>query len=120
MTTILVVDDEFLIAEILSFALEDAEFDVLTASNGQKALDMLLSHTITLMITDFMMPVMNGLELAQAMREHPGLRDIPIILTTGAQAHIAQQNQHLFDAIFEKPFDVFKVIDKVKALTAPI
>ncbi|AYN93316.1 MULTISPECIES: response regulator [Pseudomonas] len=117
MTTILVVDDEFLIAEILSFALEDAGFQVKTASNGQKALDALLREQPALVITDFMMPLMNGMELAQAIHDHPDLKAIPIILTTGAQAHIAQQNQHLFNAIFEKPFDVFKVIDTVKALT---
>jgi CheY-like chemotaxis protein len=117
MTTVLVVDDEFLIAEILSFALEDAGFQVRTASNGQKALDILLREQPALVVTDFMMPVMNGLELAQAIHDHPMLGETPIILTTGAQAHIAQQNQHLFDAIFEKPFDVFKVIDTVKALT---
>ncbi|MFC6476609.1 response regulator [Pseudomonas asuensis] len=106
-----------LIAEILSFALEDAGFQVRTASNGQKALDILLREQPALVVTDFMMPVMNGLELAQAIHDHPMLGETPIILTTGAQAHIAQQNQHLFDAIFEKPFDVFKVIDTVKALT---
>ncbi|TWI55017.1 response regulator receiver domain-containing protein [Pseudomonas duriflava] len=116
MTTILVVDDEFLIADILSLALEDAGYMAVQASNGKKALEVLDREQPALVITDFMMPAMNGLELALAMKEREDFKRLPIILTTGAQAHIAQQNNHLFDAIFEKPFDVFEIIDTVTRL----
>ena len=71
MTTILVVDDEYLIADILSFALEDEGFMVVTASNGQKGLEVLDRERPALIITDFMMPVMDGLEFATAVRALP-------------------------------------------------
>lgn len=69
MNTILVVDDEYLIADILGFALEDAGFLVEKASNGRKALEALMEKRVELVITDYMMPVLNGEELVRAIRE---------------------------------------------------
>jgi len=60
MATILVVDDEYLIADILAYALEDEGFMVVTAGNGKKALEVLERERPSLIITDFMMPVMDG------------------------------------------------------------
>ncbi|WP_256345401.1 PleD family two-component system response regulator, partial [Pseudomonas sp. F1002] len=68
MTTILVVDDEYLIADILGYALEDEGYMVVKASNGQKALEVLERERPALIITDFMMPVMDGQEFAEAVR----------------------------------------------------
>lgn len=113
MTTILVVDDEFLVADVLAFALEDEGFMVVRASNGRKALDILDRERPDLVITDFMMPVMNGLEFAEAIKCRYDGMCMPIILMSGAQADIARLNKHLFDAVFDKPFSVGEVVDKV-------
>lgn len=110
MTTILVVDDEFLIGDVLAFALEDEGFAVVRASNGRKALDVFQRDRPVLVITDFMMPVMNGLELAQAIRLRPEGATLPIILLSGAQAEIARRNGPLFSAVFDKPFRVAEVV----------
>ncbi|WP_419900360.1 response regulator [Roseomonas sp. USHLN139] len=110
MTTILVVDDEFLIGDVLAFALEDEGFAVVRASNGRKALDVFQRDRPVLVITDFMMPVMNGLELAQAIRLRPEGAALPIILLSGAQAEIARRNGPLFSAVFDKPFRVAEVV----------
>ena len=83
MSTILVVDDEYLIADILSFALEDEGFMVVTASNGRKGLEVLDRERPALIITDFMMPVMDGLEFATAVRALPSAGQLPIILMSG-------------------------------------
>ncbi|MBO1077061.1 response regulator [Roseomonas marmotae] len=116
MTTILVVDDEFLIADVLSFALEDEGFMAVRASNGRKGLDVFQRDRPALVITDFMMPVMNGLEFAQAIQERTDGDPPPIILMSGAQADIARQNAHLFAAVFDKPFRVSEIVDAVIAL----
>jgi DNA-binding response OmpR family regulator len=113
MTTILVVDDEFLIADVLAFALEDEGYMVVRASNGRKGLDVFQRDRPTLVITDFMMPVMNGLELAQAIRERADGNSPPIILMSGAQAEIARQNGELFAAVFDKPFRVSEIVQAV-------
>jgi two-component system response regulator VicR len=119
MTTILVVDDEYLIAEILSFALEDEGFMVVTASNGRKGLDVLDRERPALIITDFMMPVMDGLEFAKAVRALPSGKHLPIILMSGAQAHIGMRRSDLFDAVLAKPFNIDLIIAEVKKLLAP-
>ena len=115
-TTILVVDDEYLIADILSFALEDEGFSVVTASNGRKGLDALDRVKPALIITDFMMPAMDGLEFATAVRALPSLHQVPIILISGAQAHIGMQRPDLFDAVLPKPFNIDAIIAEVRKL----
>jgi len=116
MTTILVVDDEYLIADILSFALEDEGFMVVTASNGQKGLEVLDRERPALIITDFMMPVMDGLEFATAVRSLSSSHHLPIILMSGAQAHIGMQRSDLFDAVLPKPFNIDVIIAEVRKL----
>lgn len=115
MTTILVVDDEFLIADVLAFALEDEGFMVVRASNGRKGLDVLDRERPSLVITDYMMPVMNGVEFATAIRERVN-EALPIILMSGAHADIARRNGHLFACIFDKPFVVERVVAAVLEL----
>lgn len=116
MTTILVVDDEYLIADILSFALEDEGFMVVKASNGQKGLEVLDRERPALIITDFMMPVMDGLEFATAVRALPSANHLPIILMSGAQAHIGMQRSDLFDVVVAKPFNIDVIIAEVRKL----
>ncbi|WP_262032192.1 response regulator [Microvirga sp. Mcv34] len=113
MTTILVVDDEFLIADLLVDALEEEGFRVVTASNGRKALEVLHKEAPALVLTDFMMPLMNGLELAQAIKANPDRSKIPIILVSGAQGAIARNHPDLFVAVYDKPFRVEKVVAAV-------
>jgi two-component system response regulator VicR len=115
MTTILVVDDEFLITDILVDALEEEGFRVLTAANGRKALEVLDKEVPALVITDFMMPLMNGLELAQAIKSSPDWAQIPIILLSGAQGAIARAHPELFAAVYDKPFRIEKVVAAVVA-----
>jgi CheY-like chemotaxis protein len=114
MTTILIVDDEYLIADILGFVLEDEGYTVVKATSGAKALDELERHKPSLVITDYMMPLMNGVEFAQQIRERD--EKLPIILISGAQSHIGRSSPELFAAVFDKPFDTPKLIAKVKEL----
>ena len=116
MTTILVVDDEFLIANVLTFALEDEGFMVVRASNGRKGLEVFQRDHPSLVITDFMMPAMNGLEMTRAIRELPEGRAVPIILMSGAQAEIARQHGQMFAAVFDKPFVLSKIVGAVITL----
>jgi len=116
MTTILVVDDEYLIADILCFALEDEGFMVVTASNGRKGLEVLDRERPALIITDFMMPVMDGQEFATAIRALPSANHLPIILMSGAQAHIGMQRSDLFDVVVPKPFNIDLIIAEVRKL----
>lgn len=119
MSTILVVDDEYLIADILGYALEDEGFMVVKAGNGRKGLEVLERERPALIITDFMMPVMDGLEFAAAVRALPSLNHLPIILVSGAQAHVGMERSDLFDAVLDKPFKIDLIIAEVRRLLTP-
>jgi len=116
MALILVVDDEYLLANLLADLLEDEGHEVMRAGQGRIALQMIRERKPVLVITDFMMPLMTGLELAQALRADVDLADLPIILVSGAQGNVGRQNDDLFVAIFDKPYDHRKMVDTVRAI----
>ncbi len=78
--TILVVDDEPHIAQILKFTLEKATYHVFTAENGQDALDKIQELQPNLVILDIMMPIMDGYEVCRKMREDFKMNQIPVIM----------------------------------------
>ena len=77
--SILIVDDEFGLDEMLREMLRDEGYDVSLAINGRLALQILAERSIDLVLTDMMMPVMDGAELAAAMRTSEVHRRIPIV-----------------------------------------
>jgi CheY-like chemotaxis protein len=99
----LIVDDEFGLAEMLQEMLGEHGYDVCLAINGRLALDILAERSIDLVITDIMMPVMDGTELATAIRQSEAHRDIPIVIMTSLPSPPSQQSS-LFDAVLRKPF----------------
>jgi CheY-like chemotaxis protein len=82
--TILLVDDEHSIVEMLSYLLEEEGYAVITAFKGREALDRVAEKVPDLILSDLMMPVMNGLELLQSVARNPALKRVPVILITSA------------------------------------
>lgn len=119
MTTILIVDDEYLIADILGYALEDEGYMVVKAANGRRGLEVLDRERPSLVITDFMMPMMDGVEFAEAIRSRPANADLPILLMSGAHGSIGRATPNLFEDVFDKPFDVDQIVSKVRELIGP-
>lgn len=119
MVTVLIVDDEFVIAEILSFALQEEGVTTIIAGNGFTALEILDGEWPDLIITDFMMPGMNGIEMAEAIRTSKAHGLTPMILMSGAQADLGLARPDLFVGVVEKPFDIDVIISKVKAIVGP-
>ena len=99
----MIVDDEFGLAEMLRDMLREHGYDVSLAINGRLALDILEERRIDLVITDVMMPVMDGTELATVMRKSKVHRGIPIVMMTSLPSAWPQQRE-LFDAVLRKPF----------------
>jgi two-component system response regulator VicR len=116
MKTVLIIDDEYLIADILSFALEDEGFHTVTAGSALRALDILDRERPDLIITDFMMPGMTGIEFAEAVRAREANNPIPIMLMSGAQPYLGVKRPDLFADVFQKPFDIETVVSKVRSL----
>lgn len=118
MHTILIVDDEYLIADILGMALEDEGFNVVTANSARKGLDILERDRPSLVITDYMMPGMNGAEFAREIRSRPAFQDTPIILMTGAQGPEGRSAPELFKRVIDKPFEILSMLDVINAVLA--
>lgn len=104
MKTILLVDDEYAIIEILAVLLGDEGYQVLTASDGNQALVVLREKVPDLVITDQMMPHVGGAELFRAMRKDPALRRVPVVLMSSAAPALASTKLP-WAMVLRKPFD---------------
>ncbi len=79
---ILLVEDEFFLAENIRNRLEFAGYDLSYAENGEEALAMLERQPCDLVILDVMMPVMDGIETAKRIRSHKKIKNLPILFLT--------------------------------------
>lgn len=104
MAIIVIAEDEFLLADMLASILEEAGHEVRSAAHGAGALKLTKAHKPDLVITDFMMPLMTGLELAQAIRADSNLAHTPVLLLSGAQGDIGRSNPEFFSAVLDKPY----------------
>lgn len=117
--TVLIVDDEFGLADITADLLRDAGYDVTLAINGKLALDSLAASPADLVLTDLMMPVMDGPEMIRRMRADPRFAAIPVILMTALPEAVPTGAAALHDALLVKPFSVDEVLAAVHRLLAP-
>ena len=102
MNYILVVDDEKIIADVIKDTLEHFGYKVAVACNGEEGLEYFNSHRFKLVITDIIMPVMDGIELARSIR-NSAKPDIPIIAITGFFGK-NDIEMDLFNSVISKPF----------------
>ncbi|MBV9198926.1 MAG: response regulator [Alphaproteobacteria bacterium] len=117
MALILVVDDEFSVAEVLQSVLADSGHEVITAVNGRQALERLGERRPDLVLLDFMMPIMDGPALLRAMKRDPAYHDIPaVIMSSLPKRVVAQAAGGLFSAILRKPFKLAAVIETVETV----
>lgn len=79
---ILVADDESHILHVVSLKLRNAGFEVLTAADGQEALELAIAERPDLVITDYHMPQLSGLELCRKLKHDPATAKIPTIMLT--------------------------------------
>lgn len=79
-TTILVVDDEADMRRTMEFRLQAQGYEVLTSGNGAEALETLRRSRVDLVLADFMMPEMNGIELTRMIKSHPTWFDVKVVL----------------------------------------
>jgi DNA-binding response OmpR family regulator len=85
---ILVVDDEADVREVVQLNLGREGFDVVTAPDGESALELLRQSTFEAAIVDVMMPGMDGLELCRAIRREPRLRSLPVLILTARDSEM--------------------------------
>jgi CheY-like chemotaxis protein len=114
MRTVLVVDDEALIAMALEAALEDEGYRVVTAANGKQGLERLAEAPCPdIVLLDMMMPVMNGPAMLKAMAADPSLRGIPVIVMSSLPEETIRARSIGIVAILRKPYTADEVLGAI-------
>ena len=113
--TILVADDESHILNVVSLKLRNAGFRVLTAADGQEALETALHERPDLLITDYHMPQLSGLELCQRLKQDKRTSHIPAIMLTarGYQLEPRDTEQSGILRMLSKPFSPRQLLTTV-------
>ena len=118
MTTILVVDDDPAIREMLQLALTYADFEVQLAGSALEARDKLATMTPDLVLLDWMLPGQSGFEFARNLRRHPVHRQVPVIMLTArdqAEDKVAALDIGADDYV-SKPFSIAELLARIKAV----
>jgi CheY-like chemotaxis protein len=110
---VMVVDDEDVLVEMVAALIEDLGLSTLVATNGEEALASLVDapEVPILILSDVMMPRMNGFELAQAVKADPRLCGVPIVLMSAAGRPLGK---HTADSFIHKPFDMDKLASLIE------
>src|SRR6266850_7226363 len=118
MTTILVVDDEAPIVDLVRFTLEDGDVRVVEASDGAEALVLARRIKPDLVLLDVQMPRLNGREVCRQLRLEPALARTPIVMLTaaGQESDRARGREAGADEYLTKPFSPLALLALVEAL----
>lgn len=115
---ILVCDDEMHIRVMISTKLRSSGYEVMEARNGNEGLALATKSPPRMVITDFQMPMMSGIEMATLLRNEGATRDVPLIMLT-ARGYVLTPEQIAATNIREvlpKPFGVRQLLLRVKAI----
>ncbi|KZZ25539.1 DNA-binding response regulator [Alcanivorax sp. HI0083] len=115
---ILIVDDEPAIREMVAVALELADFDVLEAENAQRGHEIIVDERPDLVLLDWMLPSVTGIELARRLKRDDTTNEVPIIMLT-AKSEEDNKIQGLdvgADDYITKPFSTRELISRIKAV----
>lgn len=113
---VLVADDEVHIVHVVAIKLRNNGYEVVTASNGAEAFELVCSEKPDIIVTDFQMPLMTGLELIGKIRQNEATKDIPAILLTARSFAIEdEQKQDLqISACLSKPFSPKELLENIE------
>jgi CheY-like chemotaxis protein len=114
--TILIVDDELGILEVLESILSDAGFKVISAINGQEALTRLRETLPDLVIVDFMMPVLDGAGVIKAMRSDGKFRTVPVLLASALPEKVISERCTGYNAFLRKPYKIERLMEEISRL----
>lgn len=113
---VLVVDDEIHIVHVVAIKLRNNGYEVISAHNGADAFELACKHQPDIIVTDFQMPVMTGMELVEKLRENEGTKEIPIIMLTARSFSISKEQQEQFQIsdCLSKPFSPRELLSNIE------
>jgi DNA-binding response OmpR family regulator len=117
---ILIVDDDPSIIVALQFLMEQNGYQTLVAFSGEEAMETITEYRPDLILLDIMLPVVDGFEVCQRVRENPEWSNIRIVLVTalGSDVNVTKGLSLGADAYIIKPFSNAEILAKVKELLA--
>ncbi|MDQ0205745.1 response regulator transcription factor [Alkalicoccobacillus murimartini] len=118
MKKILVADDEEVLRMLITDTLEDLECEVIEAADGQEAMDLIQKHDFDLLVLDYMMPEMTGLEVIERVRKMEHKKHVLIMMLT-AKSQQADQDKMMrigADFFLAKPFSPIVLIDRIEEI----
>ena len=115
---ILVVDDEIYIVHILDFSLGMEGYEVLTALDGEQALEKARAEKPDLIVLDIMMPKLDGYETCKRLKADPTTKDVPVILLSAKGRNVDQKVGFEVgaDDYITKPFSPRKLVERINAI----
>jgi DNA-binding response OmpR family regulator len=113
---VLIVDDDDLIRDNLGSILERSGFQVLTAANGQQALEILAKQRPDILVLDVLMPNMNGRDLLRQLRQKSDWLPVIMLTQVGDAAERAMALEEGADDYINKPFDIHELIARIKTV----
>lgn len=120
---VLMCDDEIHILRAAEFKIARAGFDVRCATDGQAAWEAIQAERPDMLITDFQMPRLDGLQLIQRVRQEPALRDLPILMLTAKGFEVSPQElaeKWGVLAVISKPFSPRELLRMVESIAAKL
>ncbi|MFP4498148.1 MAG: response regulator transcription factor [Vulcanimicrobiota bacterium] len=113
---VLIVDDEAHIVELVRVCLEDTDYDILEAYDGQEALDKATDELPDLILLDVMLPKMDGYEVCKALKGNENTSSIPIVMLTAKRQEVDKVKgfQAGADSYMTKPFSPLRLLTELE------
>ena len=113
---VLVVDDEIHIVHVVAIKLRNNGYEVISADNGAEAFELACEEKPDIIVTDYQMPVMSGLELLEKLRQRDETKDIPVIMLTARSFAISkeQQEELRISSCLSKPFSPKELLGNIE------
>jgi chemosensory pili system protein ChpA (sensor histidine kinase/response regulator) len=117
-TRVLVVDDALSARRAMAQLFEDAGFDAIACKDGQEAIERLRERTPSAVVTDLEMPMVNGVELTQRIRENPSWSALPVVMITsrGSDKHRERAHAAGVNVFLTKPFSDVELLSHIRTL----
>lgn len=114
MRTVLVVDDEFGVAEVLQAILTDEGFCVVTAANGRQALARIAERRPDLVLLDYMMPVLDGAGVLHALAADRSADSLPVVVMSALPEEAVAAVTRRYKAFLRKPFRIRSIMAAIE------
>ena len=113
---VLVVDDEIHIVHVVAIKLRNNGYEVISADNGAEAYDLALKDKPDIIVTDFQMPIMSGMELIEKLRQNDATKNIPVIMLTARSFAVPKEQQDALNisGCLSKPFSPKELLGQIE------